>query len=406
MARLTRRQILPAAAGMAALASAAARAEPLPKELAEAVAGIEPFLFTQERFQDVSRGTPLPHSLSEEKRREVGLTRETWRLEVVSDPANRATVGRELTKENGLALDFAGLMKLAEKHAVRFPKIMTCLNIGCPLGMGIWEGVPLREVLWLTQPKENLRRVFYYGYHNDDPKQLFQSSLPPGRILEDPFDLPPVILCYKLNGQWLDPKRGAPVRMVIPEAYGFKNIKWLQKVVLSNIGYANDTYIDGNNDVDSPLKSFSATLTVAQDARAGKPIAVTGWAQSGISGLTKVQTWVQKFGENWPVDDPYFTRAAWSDARILPPPKEWGPELPGGKIPADTAGFDALGRPRNWPMRLSKALWATLLPGLPEGDYVVRCRTIDEKGQAQPLPRPFRKSGFCDLHSVRFTVRA
>ena len=81
---------------------------------------------------------------------------------------------------------------------------MTCLNIGCPLGMGIWEGVPLREVVWLTQPKENLRRVFYYGYHNDDPKQLFRSSLPVGRVLEDPDDLPPVILCYKLNGEWLD----------------------------------------------------------------------------------------------------------------------------------------------------------------------------------------------------------
>jgi DMSO/TMAO reductase YedYZ molybdopterin-dependent catalytic subunit len=63
---------------------------------------------------------------------------------------------------------------------------MTCLNIGCPLGMGLWEGVPLREIVWLTRPRENLRRVFYYGYHNDDPKQLFQSSLPVGRELVAP----------------------------------------------------------------------------------------------------------------------------------------------------------------------------------------------------------------------------
>jgi len=51
------------------------------------------------------------------------------------------------------------MLKLGEKKAVRFAKVMTCLNIGCPLGMGIWEGVPLREVLWLTQPRENLRRA-------------------------------------------------------------------------------------------------------------------------------------------------------------------------------------------------------------------------------------------------------
>jgi hypothetical protein len=132
---------------------------------------------------------------------------------------------------------------------------------------------------------------------------------------------------------------------------------------------------------------------------------VTGWAQSGISGLAKVQTFVQKAGEEWPADDPYFARASWSDARILPPPSHWGPELPGGKIPAHTHGFDAQGRPKQWPMRNSKALWATLLPGLPTGEYVLRCRTIDEKGNAQPMPRPFRKSGWCDLHSTRFTVR-
>ena len=75
-------------------------------------------------------------------------------------------------------------MKLAEKHAVRFAKVMTCLNIGCPLGMGIWEGVPLRDV-WMTQPREDMRRVFYYGYHNDDPEQMFRSSLPIGRVFED-----------------------------------------------------------------------------------------------------------------------------------------------------------------------------------------------------------------------------
>ena len=81
-------------------------------------------------------------------------------------------------------------MKLADKHAVRFAKVMTCLNIGCPLGMGLWEGVPLREVFWLTRPREDVRRVFYYGYHNDDPAQRFQSSLPVGRVLEDHYDLP------------------------------------------------------------------------------------------------------------------------------------------------------------------------------------------------------------------------
>src|SRR5689334_20430416 len=249
-----------------------------------AIAELESFFTPQASFRDVSRGKPLPHSLPEEKKREVGLTRETWKLEVISDSDNPAKLGRELKKEDNTALDFAGLLQLAEKHAVRFAKVMTCLNIGCPLGMGIWEGVPLREVVSLVRPRENVRRVFYYGYHNDDPQQLFQSSLPIGRVLEDPYDLPPVIVCYKLNGQWLDSRRGGPVRVVVPEHYGFKSIKWLSHIALTNLAHANDTYANGNNDIDSPLKSFAATLSVPTEAKAGEPLAVTGYAQAGISG--------------------------------------------------------------------------------------------------------------------------
>lgn len=51
-------------------------------------------------------------------------------------------------------------------------------------------------------------------------------------------------------------------------------------------------------------------------------------------------------------------------------------------------------------MRLTKAHWAAVLPGLPPGEYTFRSRTIDEKGHAQPLPRPFRKSGFADIESI------
>ncbi len=36
---------------------------------------------------------------------------------------------------------------------------------------------------------------------------MFRSSLPIGRVLEDPFDLRPVIVCYKMNGEWLDSER-------------------------------------------------------------------------------------------------------------------------------------------------------------------------------------------------------
>lgn len=407
--KLTRRHFIRmGAAGVAAFGALplAVGAESLGPGLDQAIANLEPYFTPQEKFRDVSRGKPLPHSLSEEKKRRVGLTRETWRLEVISDPENPARIRHPLTQKAGTALDFAGLMKLAEKRAVRFAKIMTCLNIGPPLGMGLWEGVPLRDVVWLTQPRENLRRVFYYGYHNDDPQQMFRSSLPIGRVLEDPFDLPPVILCYKLNGEWLDSERGGPVRVVVPEAYGFKSIKWLTHVVLTNLFHANDTYAEGNNDVASALKTFAGTLSVPRQVKVGEPIPVTGYAQVGVGGLSKVQVWLHSNAIERPPGDPYFTTAPWTDAQILGPPKSWG-ALPDGTIPTDTVGFDpATGQPRVWPMRLTKVHWAALLAGQPAGQYTLRCRTIDEKGLAQPMPQPFQKSGNSAIESVEIMVKS
>jgi len=407
--RLARRHFLKtgvAASAAFGIGPLIGRAAPTNPALAEAIASLQTFFTPQEQFRDVSRGKPLPHSLPEEKKREVGLTRETWRLEVISDADNPARIGKPLSKADGTALDFAALLKLGETRAVRFAKVMTCLNIGCPLGMGLWEGVPLRDVIWLTQPREDLRRVFYYGYHNDDPAQMFRSSLPIGRILEDAYDLPPVILCYKLNGHWLDSQRGGPVRIVVPEAYGFKSIKWLSHIVLTNLPHANDTYANGNNDIDSPLKSFAATLSVPKEAQAGVPIAVTGYAQVGISGLSKVQVWINSSDAEWPADDKHFARAPWTDAEILSPPRHWGGNLPEDRIAGGTLGFDQQGNPKTWPIRLAKVHWAALLPGLPAGDYTLRCRTVDDKGIAQPMPRPFRKSGHAAIEAVRIAVNA
>ena len=360
--------------------------------LADATADLE-FLTPPNEFRTVERGNPLPYRLPLEKRLELGLERETWKLGVIADPKSNVLMRNPLSREKGNALDFKGLMKLAEKHAVRFLKVMTCNNMKEPLGMGLWEGVPLRQVIWATKPTANIRRVFYYGHHNEDPKQLFQSSLPIGRVLEDPPGDNPVILCYKLNGQWLSGRRGGPVRMLVPDAYGFKSVKWMKNVVLTNNHQANDTYAKGNNDIDSPMKTMARFIYKPLREKAGAPIAITGLAHVGISGLSKVQVWINPQDKTWPKEDPYFTKAPWQEAQILPPPTKWGGALPGGKLPANVRFFTKDGKPKHWPMRYTIAHWATLLKGVAPDKYDVYCRTIDANGIAQPMPRPFRKSG-------------
>lgn len=392
------------AAASPATSTSAAAANPANEQLLAPLVAKLGYFTPQDDFGTVERGNPLPYKHPPEKLTEIGLTRESWKLEVVADPDSNAKLDNPLSREKGTAFDFESLLKLAEKLAVRVPKIMTCNNGGAPLGMGLWEGVPLRDVVWLAQPKENVRRLFYYGYHNDDPKQMFRSSLPIGRVLEDPPGEHPVLLCYKLNGEWLTGKRGGPVRMLVPEAYGFKSVKWLQRVVLTNAPFANDTYADGNNDVDSWMKTFARFISFPAKAKAGEPAPLTGMAQVGISGLTKVQIWLRRAGEPWPATDPHFATAPWQDATLLPAPISFS-TLPGERIPDNTRGFDTQTRqPNSWPMRYSLAHWTAVLRDLQPGKYELRCRTIDGQGIAQPMPRPFPKSGRNAIQQVEIEV--
>ena len=244
---MSRRNLLRSAAGLTALGAqvtprfvnAADVSDPVIQEAVAKLSG-DAYLTAQDRFTNVERGDPLPYKLPLEKRREVGLERDTWTLDLFADPGDEAATGRACRLENpmtatgGNAFRFADLMKLAETKAVRYLKIVSCNNMSEPLGIGVWEGVPLRDVLWVAKPRENYRSVYYDGYHNEDPKQLFQCWLPANRVLEEPPGFLPVILCYKINGEWLSGERGGPVRMIVPEAYGFKSVKWIKRVVVTN----------------------------------------------------------------------------------------------------------------------------------------------------------------------------
>ncbi|HEY6167224.1 MAG TPA: molybdopterin-dependent oxidoreductase, partial [Verrucomicrobiae bacterium] len=245
-------------------------------------------------FYNVERGNPLPYKLPIEKQREIGMVRETWQLEVIADPDSNAKIERPLLKANGTALTFDALLKLAATKATSYFKVITCNNLSDPLGHGLWEGVPLRDVLWLAGPVENLRHVYYYGHHNEDPKQIFKCYLPMNRVFEDLPGQLPVLLCYKLNGEFLTGERGGPVRMIVPEAYGFKSVKWLQRLVFTNAHQSDDTYASGNNDTNSWLKTFARFAALPEQIKAGEPLAIHGNAQVGVSGLAKVQYWLRR----------------------------------------------------------------------------------------------------------------
>jgi hypothetical protein len=389
---LSRRYFLRiAGAGALGLSLGELSAEVVNAELKKLIGELT-YLTPSDNFRNVERHRPLPYKRPLEQRLELGLERETWKLDIIADPDSDSKLGNPLTRAGGNAFDFPALMEMAKTKAVRFFKVMTCNNLADPLGMGLWEGVPLRDVIWKAHPESNIRRLFYRGYHNDNPKQIFQSSLPIGRVLEDPPGELPVILCYKMNGKLLTGERGGPVRMIVPDAYGFKSVKWIQQIFLTNLQGANDTYAEKNNDVDSKMKSFARVFTKPKAQRAGNPIPLIGIAQSGMSGLSKVQYWLHDTKDHLPTADRYFNKAPWVDAEILLPPETWN-MFPDGKLPPIKNQVDAQGNFIAWPPPNTIAHWAALLPAPKPGKYELRCRAVDANGFAQPMPRPFKKSG-------------
>jgi DMSO/TMAO reductase YedYZ molybdopterin-dependent catalytic subunit len=412
MRQISRRDTFRLGAGLALGAAAGGgrvAAAPLPGGASGTDGQVRPYLTPGGAFRDVSRGNPVPHKLKGEALVKARLTPETWRLEVAAE--GKAEVARPLRQADGTAIDLPALLELGATKGVLFLKAMQCNNIAQPLGQGLWEGVPLRDVLRLAGKMKDVRRVYYWGYHNDDPKQMFRSSLAINQVLDTPpGELPPFV-AYRLNGAPIPLARGGPVRMVVPWAHGFKSVKWLQQVMLTNDYQANDTYALANNDPESYLKT-AAYLDDTKDGAypAGKAVTIRGTAMVGWPGLDRVEYWLRPVpapgeGEDLRDDDPAWASAAWRPARLDPPPAELAAELPDGVDPARIWGFGPDGRPKQWPLRFSIVSWSVSLADFGPGTYQFRVRTVDQNGFAQPEPRPFaQRSGVNGVQCKRLQI--
>jgi DMSO/TMAO reductase YedYZ molybdopterin-dependent catalytic subunit len=346
-------------------------------------------------FRTVARGDPRPDTLTGDALKAARLTPDTWRLEIAAEAG--ATLDHPRTLDKGNAIDLPALLELGKSHGVRFLKAMQCLNIPQPLGQGLWEGVPLREVIRLAGNSSDVRRAYYWGFHNDDPRQRFQSSLSYTQVMEaPPWELLPFV-AYRLNGEPLPLSRGGPVRMLVPWAHGFKSIKWLRRVVLTNDFRANDTYADDGNDPESYLKTAAYIDDSPGKFAAGEPVVISGTVISGWSGLKRVEYWLRPdtgLHGTLADDDPAWATAKWQPCAIDPQPHDWQAALPQGVPPKDVWGFDpTTGKPKDWPMRYCLATWSADLGKLPAGMYELRARAVDLNGHPQPEPRISRRSG-------------
>lgn len=370
------------------------------------------FLTPAESFYEVTRGKP--YLLSPAERRKAGLVPETWRLEIVPDePPWQPKLQSACRKQDNTALGLPDLEAMFRARPVRCIKTLQCLMDSPPSGLcsnGFWEGVALRDVLARLGRIERVRRLYYLGYY-DNPKFRFVSSLSLSEVLETPPGHVPVFLALRLNGQPLPIERGGPVRMLVPEGYGFKSIKWLTRIVLTDDYRANDSYASNqDNDPASPMKTLARLdIHAPQEFRRGEPITLRGVAIVGPSGLKGVEFWLrpdQGTHGKLDLDDPAWLSASWRPAELPPAPApNWAAGLPDSRFPEGVAFVDAqTQRPHQWPLPFSWVPWTVRLERLDPGAYEFRVRAVDLNGFAQPEPRPNKQSGIPDIPCQTFVV--
>ena len=80
----------------------------------------------------------------------------------------------------------------------------------------------MRHLLDRVQVKPEAKYVTFYATGGK-----YSDSLTLVQALE-----PETMLAYKLNGQFLRPEQGRPLRVVVSRMYAYKGVKWVERIAL------------------------------------------------------------------------------------------------------------------------------------------------------------------------------
>ncbi len=150
----------------------------------------------------------------------------TWKLQVDGMVANP------------MELSYDDLMKLPQTQQ---QGVFHCVT-GWSVPNLTWAGVRMTDILQQVSPLPSATHMTLYssdGQYTDNVS-IGQASKPD------------VMLAHSMNGAPLPLEQGKPVRLIIPEMYGYKNVKWVNRIEFTNQavagywevrGYPVDAYI-------------------------------------------------------------------------------------------------------------------------------------------------------------------
>jgi DMSO/TMAO reductase YedYZ molybdopterin-dependent catalytic subunit len=157
----------------------------------------------------------------------TGLTRLVpsggWRIYTVADTMPRFDPASWRLRIDGLV---ERPVELSYRDLLALPKAEQVSTFHCVTGWIVnnvrWGGVRFRDLLAGPKPTRGAGALHLVSAEKpyDDYVDLRQVMLPD------------VMLAYEMDGKPLSREHGAPVRLVIPDMYGYKNVKWVERIEL------------------------------------------------------------------------------------------------------------------------------------------------------------------------------
>ena len=170
-----------------------------------------------------------------------------WRIYTVADSMPRFDPATWRLRIDGLV---ERPRDLSYDELLALPRAEQVSTFHCVTGWTVenvhWAGVRFRDLLALVRPRAEAHALRFVS-----AEKPYEDSL----TLEQ-ATLADAMLAYELDGRPLPRPHGAPVRVVIPEMYGYKNVKWVERIELvarpedgfwEKLGYDRDACVGHSN---------------------------------------------------------------------------------------------------------------------------------------------------------------
>jgi len=156
-------------------------------------------------------------------------------LSSIADDREEAIKGTQVINASTYRLTITGLVNKTLQYTYndivnahqKYQKVVTLHCVKGWTAKILWEGILIRVLILEAGNKSEAKVLIFTasdGYTTSLPLDYFFSN--------------DILLAYKMNGLTIPPEKGFPFQLVAESKYGYKWIKWITKIELSdNVNY-------------------------------------------------------------------------------------------------------------------------------------------------------------------------